>query len=399
MSTFGEILQRLRTERHLKQADLVDKGLSQGLLSAYEANKRTPTYETLELLAKKLGVSVTAFFPDSEDEGLNQTVVTLIHQAELAESRQQWREALQCWDSALTVCLTHDLLNDVFRLRWRKTQALMELENFQDALNVLFSLLIQPEFTQSFSPQYEILRAIGFCSRHLGMVNQSVTFFKLAGEVVSPSDKRWLAMKINVGSGYLQLGAWEKAWNCYDIAAKQACKAGNGRMEAWALLGKTTARLDAGSLDSVQFDLNRATVLAKSVKDLDLLNAIEQNTLVILRMKGQVQQALAQLHRCWEINKTHSERLAELVQEKLLLAIASHDGYLGSVALQELERLEINGPLLARLGLTVSEYYLAFDEVHLARKFFFQAAKHYALWNYQDADHFNRLAEQLDERR
>jgi len=92
---FGQRLRALRAERGLSQAALADGVMSTGYLSRLESGARPPTHRVVENLARRLGVSVSAF--ESPDDGVGTprhsafaellaAVVAAANDADLAES-------------------------------------------------------------------------------------------------------------------------------------------------------------------------------------------------------------------------------------------------------------------------------------------------------------------------
>ncbi|TZE82596.1 helix-turn-helix domain-containing protein [Calorimonas adulescens] len=56
---FGDVLHRLRKEKHLTQRELADKlSISRSALSLYESNKREPDFATLKKIADFFNVSL-----------------------------------------------------------------------------------------------------------------------------------------------------------------------------------------------------------------------------------------------------------------------------------------------------------------------------------------------------
>ncbi|WP_019123773.1 helix-turn-helix domain-containing protein [Brevibacillus massiliensis] len=59
MSTFGERLSKLRTEKKLSQAELASRlNIAKSTLAMYETNKREPSFETVERIADFFDVKV-----------------------------------------------------------------------------------------------------------------------------------------------------------------------------------------------------------------------------------------------------------------------------------------------------------------------------------------------------
>lgn len=69
--SIGEEIRRIRKEKGLSQSDLAALlGVSQQMIGLYETNKRTPKYETIQKIAKKLEVPVNALtttIPEYQD--------------------------------------------------------------------------------------------------------------------------------------------------------------------------------------------------------------------------------------------------------------------------------------------------------------------------------------------
>lgn len=60
MSTFGEVLKKLRLEKSLTQTELADKlGISKSTISMYENGNREPDFETLEHIADFFNVNLS----------------------------------------------------------------------------------------------------------------------------------------------------------------------------------------------------------------------------------------------------------------------------------------------------------------------------------------------------
>lgn len=65
--TIGNRIKQLRKEKRMTQTDITEGFLTKGMLSLIENNKSTPSMETLEHIAKKLGVSVSYLIQDGDE--------------------------------------------------------------------------------------------------------------------------------------------------------------------------------------------------------------------------------------------------------------------------------------------------------------------------------------------
>lgn len=92
--TVGERIKQIRTSKGLSQKDVAEKlGVSQANYSQYEVCKRNAKIETLERIAKALGVSTSALIPFERDSIPNESSLAKIrtiadHYGYAKQSRQ-----------------------------------------------------------------------------------------------------------------------------------------------------------------------------------------------------------------------------------------------------------------------------------------------------------------------
>lgn len=399
MASFGEILRILRIERHLKQSDLAMDGMSSATISQYESNKRSPSYETMQALAKKLDVSVSVFFPGCQSEENQRVLMTLFNQAELAERRHHVQEALDCWESAYIVCRSQHFRNYEFTILQHKGMMLAELGNWQESIDMLLRLIVRSEFTQDFENSYHILWLLGKCSRELGQWELANTFAQLATEIVSPTDDRWIRMQINLGTGYCNIGNWDKAKDSYKSAIQNAKISGNGLLEAWALTGLASTLLNQGQIEFVESYLARAHHLATLLEEGALAQSIQHNYVVYHRVAGQWQLAKSLAKELSLLESLPFNVQAELLHEKLLIAANTKDEELGMEALQSFENIQVSGSMRGLLWLGATEYYIAMRQDELAARALHHASSLLAISHYHDTSDIVRLTKLIEERR
>ena len=94
---FAQQLRRLRKARGLTQSQLAGAGLSVSYVSLLEAGKRTPTPETVQILAEALDCEVA----DLMEPGAGQPLALVLAQADLALEAGQVTNALERYEQAL----------------------------------------------------------------------------------------------------------------------------------------------------------------------------------------------------------------------------------------------------------------------------------------------------------
>jgi transcriptional regulator with XRE-family HTH domain len=68
-ATFGQILKRLREEKELTQLALAESsGLSRVEIARLETDRRAPSWETVKVLCRALGVGCDEFMAPAADE-------------------------------------------------------------------------------------------------------------------------------------------------------------------------------------------------------------------------------------------------------------------------------------------------------------------------------------------
>jgi len=379
ISTFGEILRKIRTDRHLKQADLALPGMSRSLVAQFEADRRLPSYEMLQALAKTLDVSVAVFFDGQSDESIQQALVTLMHQAEQAQARKEWEEALRGWESAYILCKSYQMDSYAPQIRWHQGETLAHLRQWQLAVDTLLPLLIPGDVPDNPNFLHDLLRLLAQCFRSLDQVETSNTFLSLCTQAVRPTDVRWIRCQINLGSEYLLLGDWATAARHFQQAIDMAHFNGDGLQEGWALIGWCTAQLNQGKTDAVQIRLTRAEHLATLLQSEALLQSIRHERIVFHRLNQAWDEAKALLAQCQENGTVEEETQLELLHEQLVLATLTKDRALGNEAVRAYKEAPRKGRQQTRLWLAIAEYHAAFREYELAMEALQPSRTHLAL--------------------
>ncbi|SDX06376.1 Transcriptional regulator, contains XRE-family HTH domain, partial [Alicyclobacillus hesperidum] len=354
-ASFPEILRRLREERNLTQADLAGKGISRALISLYESGRRTPTYETLAYLAERLQVTVDIFF-GFNNEVVQKAMMTLIHQAEQAERQERWKDALEMWESAHNLCEAYHFTTWDFHINAHRGITLVNLERYQCAVEILLPLVVDPRLHDNRDVAYDILRGLALSTRQLGQLKMSETFFRLILHLLGPSDERWIRTHINLASIYELLGEHDQAIRHYITAAESARRMGNAELEAWAIIGWTTAEMSSGMTEHVSLLLDRAHDLAESQQDAYLLYAVRHNRLVLKRIQRDVDAFLRDYAVL--LNEVPSDEWkARLLEEKIKWFLADQNWNDAETCLHEALGLPVTTPIRAELLMLGGELY------------------------------------------
>lgn len=397
MSSFGEILRQLRTERNLKQSDLATVGISRSHIALLEANKRMPSYEMLQHFANKLQVSPAVFFSGQEDEEIQRISTTLVQQAELAESQKNWQNAHDCWVTVQVVGKSNHIPSLVTLARWHQAMALTHLARWQEALNLLLPLFVAEDFPSQHASTYELLSILARCFRELGQVDQFITFTQLAGHSVSTSDARWARSQVNLGTGYLMLGDLPRADECYRSAIEASSESGDGVVEAWARVGWIATQFDRALTEGVPAVMQRIEHLNSLLHPDGLMEALRHIRIVLHRLSGEYQAAKELLLEYGDCPH-RPELAARLLEEHILLAAALRDEAFGQEALDKIDLLPLNGPLRIRLWTGVAEYYIVFKRFDLARHAVHRAYAESQTIHYRDFTRLMNLMEVVSEK-
>jgi len=392
-ASFPEILRRLREERNLTQADLAGNGISRALISLYESGRRTPTYETLAYLAERLQVTVDVFF-GSNNEVVQKAMMTLIHQAEQAERQARWEDALEMWESAYNLCEAYHFTTWNFHINAHRGITLVNLKRYQCAVETLLPLVIDPRLHDNRDVAYNILRGLAVSTRQLGQLKMSETFFRLILHLLGPSDERWIRTQINLASIYELLGEHDQAVRHYVTAAESARRMGNAGLEAWAIIGWTTAEMSSGMTEHVSLLLDRAHDLADSQQDAYLLYAVRHNRLVLKRIQRDVDAFLREYAIL--INEVPSDEWkARLLEEKIKWSLADQNWNDAETCLHEALGLPVTTPIRAELLMLGGELYKQRGKWGRAETYWLQAVEALRACGSELANHVLRELQRL----
>ncbi|WP_206832675.1 helix-turn-helix domain-containing protein [Alicyclobacillus fructus] len=392
-ASFPEILRRLREERNLTQADLAGNGISRALISLYESGRRTPTYETLAYLAERLQVTVDIFF-GSNNEVVQKAMMTLIHQAEQAERQERWKDALEMWESAHNLCEAYHFTTWDFHINAHRGITLVNLERYQCAVEILLPLVIDPRLHDNRDVAYDILRGLALSTRQLGQLKMSETFFRLILHLLGPSDERWIRTQINLASIYELLGEHDQAIRHYVSAAESARRTGNAELEAWTIIGWTTAEMSSGMTEHVSLLLDRAHDLADSRQDERLLYAVRHNRLVLKRIQRDADAFLREYAIL--INEVPSDEWkARLLEEKIKWSLTEQNWDDAETCLHKALQLPLPTPIRAKLLILGGELYKQRGKWGQAEMYWLQAVEALRACGSQLVNHVLRELQQI----
>lgn len=376
MDSFGVVLRQIRIEQNLRQSDLAQNGISRSLIGQYESGRRLPSYEMIQLLADRLNVSPSVFFNGHHDEQINRTIMTLVEQAGYAEKQSEWQKALDCWDSVLVLSRSFHINTCIVQAQWSKGVVLSKIERWQESIDILLPLLVQPDMNESLDSMFELLTILARCSRMLGHIHQCNTFLKIALHTISSTDIRWIRTQINIASELLMLDHFSEAAVTYRLAYEAAERVGEGLLESWARLGWTTAQLNLGKVEGVAeqlFKIERFYRLSQQ-QARNLGRRILHNQMMLFRLTGRYKEAAQLSKQCWLDLPRSPEEKAALLHETVLLASLTSDVQIDESSIEGVsEMTSIPTPLRTRLYFAISEYYLAMGKLDKAEFHFLQA--------------------------
>lgn len=372
-ASFPEILRRLREERNLTQADLAGNGISRAMISLYESGRRTPTYEVLAYLAERLQVTVDIFF-GAQNQVVQKAMMTMIHQAEQAEKQERWKDALELWESAHSLCTAYRFTTWDFHINAHWGITLVNLERYQCAVEILLPLVVDPRLHDKRDVAYDILRGLAVSTRQLGQLKMSETFFRLILHMIGPSDERWIRTNINLASIHELLGEHDQAVRHYITAAESARRMGDAELEAWALIGWTTAEMSSGMTEHVSLLLDRAHSLAESLQNTRLSYAVRHNRLVLKRIERDTDGFHREYQALLE-EVPDDEWKARLLEEKIKWSMSTEDWGEAEARLNEALALPVTTPIRAELLTLGGELYKRCGNWGQAETYWLQAVE------------------------
>jgi len=171
--SIGERIKMLRKQRGLSQAQLAHPELSDSYVSLIESGKRTPTPAVLELIAQKLGCSLTYLINGVTNEELEEIELALrfarlaLENGDLAEARRRYAELLEDRNLESLAAQRQDA-------RFGYALATEACGDLAEAIDVLRSL--RDEDTEGQTPERRIQISIALCRcyREFGALHEAV---------------------------------------------------------------------------------------------------------------------------------------------------------------------------------------------------------------------------------
>lgn len=372
-NSFATTLRMLREEKKLTQADLAGGHLSRTIISLYESGRKTPSYEAIKHIAERLGVAVDVFFGGG-NEAAHKAFITLMQQAEKAEKRGDWADAVEMLDSAAALCGTYHLNKWKFYVDYHRGLALTHVGQWENAVEILLPLIMDPAFHDNLDVAYDILRSLGMSMRKMGQIQLSILFFRLMLHITGPSDHKWIRTQINLATAYELLSEYELAERHYQNAIEAAKQFGDGMLEAWALIGWTTVQFHKNEIEGCEEALTRAEHLGEILENDDILYAVRHNRLVMTRITGHWAEFERQY--CELVNNVpNDEWKAQLLEEKILYDTEREDWMEADKDIEQALNLPVEGCIRAQLLISAGKCYMKKHEDTRAKTFFCQAVE------------------------
>ena len=300
--------------------------------------------------------------------------MTLIYQAEQAERQARWEDALEMWESAQNLCEAYHFTTWDFHINAHRGITLVNLERYQCAVEILLPLVVDPRLHDNRDVAYDILRGLALSTRQLGQLKMSETFFRLILHLLGPSDERWIRTHINLASIKELLGEHDHAVRHYTTAAESARRMGNAELEAWALIGWTTAEMSSGMTEHVSLLLDRVHSLAESLQNTCLSYAVRHNRLVLKRIERDADGFHREYQALLE-EVPDDEWKARLLEEKIKWACMNGNWNEAEQILNEALALSVTTPIRAELLTLAGEVYKSEKKWSQAEIYWLQAAE------------------------
>lgn len=222
--SFGYILRSLREERRMTQQDLCGKGMSRVLISHYESGRRLPSFNHLQILAEKLGVSVDVFFDGIGTTTSTKNLVTLLEEVQQLMSRADLgREHLYALlDTASVVAQSHALTAWKNEILWMEFQVSRHHHDWPRTLRAGLRLILSDDFQLEQERKPAVLMGMGEAWLGLDDVYSAQAIYGMAQDLYSPSAQPWFEIMVRRASCHYFFGEIREASaifaECSDLA-------------------------------------------------------------------------------------------------------------------------------------------------------------------------------------
>ena len=310
MNYYGILIHRERLQRNWSQEGLCKGICAVSYLSKIEQGKALPSEEVLQLLLKRLDISVDA---ETEDEA--RVVVDKAYEVLFSGEFHEFHNVMTGAESEkyrfTTVGLDFMLLEQLAGQRNSSNQALekkhniLENESFEDGMNVR-QLTLQRIYQKRFEDAVRLLP-------------NAYTYYLAGAEAYEQGENYSVALE------YLQAS--------YDMAAKE----GAPRLMLLAKLLIGNCYCNQVDLENMSVHYQVAERLAKSLRDTEALESIRYNTASGQIEKGNFEEAYAYLSKVEHASAMSLHKLA-ICCEKLGKKNEALD------ALSQAEQMEVEYP-------------------------------------------------------
>jgi HTH-type transcriptional regulator, quorum sensing regulator NprR len=133
MATLGEKIKMLRTSLGLSQEQLAGKELTRSFISLVEKGKSTPSLQTLQIVARRLGKPVEFFMDDREDLADLEVIHILQESARGALEKRNWDQAVKHAMAAVHMAEKSGRIEVELEARWLLAEAYFKARRFEAA--------------------------------------------------------------------------------------------------------------------------------------------------------------------------------------------------------------------------------------------------------------------------
>ncbi|WP_404405919.1 helix-turn-helix domain-containing protein [Jeotgalibacillus malaysiensis] len=160
MSSLGERIRKFRKEKKMTLVDVAGDAMSKGMLSLIENGRSNPSMESLQHIAKQLGVNVQVLLAEESSEEMKKKLV------EIEEARQNLNNAGSLKEYDRQASWIKNELNDIFKKELPKTYetgrfyeiagiTYLNDEKHEQAINYLTKAI---EYYNSLSLNHEVYK-------------------------------------------------------------------------------------------------------------------------------------------------------------------------------------------------------------------------------------------------
>lgn len=295
MDTLGSKIRMLRKARHMTQQELGGDLISASMISQIEANRALPSETVLESIAKKLGVS-TNFFKD--EFHVHENTQRYRHAKALMDGNR-YEDALELYVTLIAAPPPQVRLFTLYTETAQCYQYIDDLEKATQMYNHAAETALEVNEVAVAVHSYYQLGTLQRKRKELPLAR--MYWFRGQQLLLRHPDLRMpVSVKIhaNLGRVLYMLGEYREAFDSYEHALDEAQNFSATLDLAVVYHGLANVRVKLHEYSKAVEDTHRAIALYESVRHQRGRNQCKINLAVILRERGEYEQALRAVDEC-----------------------------------------------------------------------------------------------------